>query len=364
MRFGFGDLSPLKQEAQQPYQPWPTVSPLPDTRPSFRNLPDRPTPAFQEDVAQNISPVAGGMGAADILHGIYASVAQGDWKGVADRLPMALGIFAGMKAKSADLSAPPGAMGRTLPQAAIEQGWEPKLWYRGRYSAEGTVPEFLDPSRGGKHFGDGPYIFLSEDPRIASAYAEHHALNASLEESAARGRVAAEAYRPTLWERIFGGADRSRADAAIDAGDYRSDPYSGSMVMPLYVRPGRQAVIDVGASPGSTANKGDLATVDVRRRLRDLYESGDYDTVLVKNSGDALVGRQWAGASDEALFPNGYPSELVVFNKAHMRSPTAMFAPEASHLPNLLAGAAGVAALPGVFMDYRDRDPMRDPYAP
>ncbi len=86
--------NPLDEAYREQYNPWG----LPPTAPNslaggeIRNPPPRPADAMAP-VAEMLSPTMGGYGAANTLAGLLTDAYGGDWKGAADKLPMALGIF-------------------------------------------------------------------------------------------------------------------------------------------------------------------------------------------------------------------------------------------------------------------------------
>lgn len=83
----------------------PQLPPLPDTRPSLRNLTPPPDmPRVQREVAETISPTMGAYGIA----GLGTKAALDAKRGKADPetlIPLALSIFAGPMAKTANLAA-------------------------------------------------------------------------------------------------------------------------------------------------------------------------------------------------------------------------------------------------------------------
>ncbi len=112
---------------------FPSFLPLPPLRrpAELRNIAPRPGPTFQDEVAANVSPLEAGRGMADILHQTYGAAREGDWSGVADRLPLALGMFAGMKAKTANLPALERAQTMAAKGAPREAIWNDTGWFQG-----------------------------------------------------------------------------------------------------------------------------------------------------------------------------------------------------------------------------------------
>ena len=82
--------------------PW-SVIPQPPASPrgEIRNLPPRPHDPFMQPLAEALSPTMGAYDTANMLSGLAADAFQGNWSDAADKLPMALGMAAGVRAKTA-----------------------------------------------------------------------------------------------------------------------------------------------------------------------------------------------------------------------------------------------------------------------
>ncbi len=156
---------------------FPSFLPLPPVRrpAELRNIGPRPGPTFQEEIAANISPLEAGRGMADILHQTYGAAREGDWSGVADRLPLALGMFAGMKAKTANLPALERAQTMAAKGAPREAIWNDTGWFLGpdkkwRFEINDSamkhavpLPEWLPRNEEGKLIGMAPNVSTAWD---------------------------------------------------------------------------------------------------------------------------------------------------------------------------------------------------------
>ncbi len=83
------------------FSPMPTVPPMEDSQPSLRKPEERqrPRPYLDERVGEALpfNALGAGKSAADILHETYGRAQEGDWHGVADRLPFLMQILAGVR---------------------------------------------------------------------------------------------------------------------------------------------------------------------------------------------------------------------------------------------------------------------------
>lgn len=224
------------------------------------------------------------------------TVAQNEGASTPSTVSASLIVSEGPKSPDLDMSL------RARKARAEAMGFDTsKVWYRGR--AGETPLQAFDVSRQGYRFGDRHRgIFLSSSYGTAEGYARHHARGNMLE------RIEDERRRPARGlERFFGKSDPDFAP-------------TGAEVLALYVRPGRQAVIDV-ADVG-----GDLNSIDLRQEIQRRKDEG-YDSVVVRNSPDA-----WVKNDD-----GSYPDELVVFDPANIRSVNAAFDPAQEGSPVLMA---------------------------
>lgn len=79
------------------------MPPEPLNRPTggeIRNLPPRPNDALQAALAEQVSPTMGAYGAGSLAAQIGVDAKEGNWSGVADAAPLALGMVAGGKPKA------------------------------------------------------------------------------------------------------------------------------------------------------------------------------------------------------------------------------------------------------------------------
>lgn len=209
---------------------------------------------------------------------------------------------------------------------AEQQGFDTsKVWYRGS-----ALPpqESLIPGTQGRHFhDDADALYFTASPKVAATYAGAHAFNNALgrqnrEREAAKSVFDARPKTPV--RDFFMGRDQFRFEGTQDFSE-------GANVAPVYIRPGKQAVIDL-------EGKSDFALkIDVRAEVKRLKAEG-YNTILVRNSADVQP--------RDLDKPGVYPDELVVFPRdgeyRDIRSVNAAFDPAQGGSSQLLAALKGL----------------------
>jgi len=126
--------------------------------PEFRNLPPRPNDALQAALAEQISPTMGAYGAGSLAAQIGVDAKEGNWSGIADAAPLALGMAVGGKPK-----------GRTL-YHGTPRAWEGEFDIRKsglREPAGGYIDGMhLAPTErgaGGYSYGPNGSVYAFED---------------------------------------------------------------------------------------------------------------------------------------------------------------------------------------------------------
>lgn len=109
---------------------WPALPPLPP-KAELRAPGPRPADPMQP-LYENLSPTMGAYGAGQLLAEVYGHGKEGDWSGVADRLPLAASIFAGVKAKTANLPMLERAQAMAAKGAPREAVWSETGWFQGK----------------------------------------------------------------------------------------------------------------------------------------------------------------------------------------------------------------------------------------
>jgi N12 class adenine-specific DNA methylase/predicted kinase len=170
-----------------------------------------------------------------------------------------------------------------------------RVWYHGTNQ---TFERFEREKFGGRFPWARIGIFLSNVEAQSKRYADH----AELADRNRRRRVESENSEKWPWQK--------RAPLP---------EVSPGRVLALYVRPGRQLVVDVGKMVDTD---GTLDFQGLQRTMRDAKADG-YDSVLMLNNPDSLI----------PFGPDGtYPDELVIFDPVNLRSTDARFEDEGSDL--------------------------------
>lgn len=122
----------LRRPMPEPSGPFPTIDKLPPKQVIERDHSRAAPPRVQQEVAENISPTMGAYGATNLIAGMLADYSSGNTTAFADKLPLALGIFAGVKAKTANLPALERAQAMAAKGAPREAIWNDTGWFQGR----------------------------------------------------------------------------------------------------------------------------------------------------------------------------------------------------------------------------------------
>lgn len=289
-----------------PAQAWPTLPPMPDNRPSLSpHDPQAGRPnAATAPVSDMLSPTMGAYGLAGLATtaGLDARLGKYD----PDTLTPLLAVAA-MGAKRSPL-----AMDEASRMArAKEMGFGPETYYQGR---ETPYP------------GRRDYQMVTDNPRAASMF-----------------------------------ADSSLARKGVDGGH----------VIPMRVN--RNGFADLTNNEHREAIAAQMARVLTEARPKHYAPVTTSDALRMLDDGITNGRAQWqndtiinaakaAGFKGIPVHENwaqwGWPDahSLAVFDRSHLRSPIAAFDPAERNSPNLLAGLAGAAVLPGIALsDGSDR---------
>ena len=173
-----------------------------------------------------------------------------------------------------------------------------KVWYHG---TSATFEAFVLGSKG-RPWSKNVGVFVSEDTRTSEKYARSAAVKDRL-----KAYLAVEQENAKRW---FWQSKEPLPDFVHGLDGQRLD---------LYVRPGRQAVIDAAQFASETDR--------VAREIQRLKSSG-YDSVIIRGNEDNPAGPLQNGR---------YPDELVVFDPANLRSVNADFDPAKGDSATLMA---------------------------